>query len=394
MKILLAHPQTQHSYKIASLLYKNNLLYKFHTSFNFPKSKAKFIPKFLQDYLSNRLINIPSNYLCTNYRLEIERNIVNKLLRLNYTNNYYRLNEYFQNSISDNDIQKSNIIIGFDGSSWLLGRKAIKYNKPFILDQTTVHPLFKKQLFEKYSKQYPNWSNELVCNKSVSQVKLHNIEIKNSQFISVGCQFIKDNLMEIGCDESKIIINPYGIDMSYFTPKTLLAPGKIRFLFFGTISSNKGIPTLLNAWKKLNSKNATLVLAGYGSMPIHIQLPANVEMLGSILPNQRKRLFDNSHVFVFPSLYEGFGQVLLEASSSGMPIISTFNTGAVDIVEEGINGFLIEPGDEEALSARMEYFIENPDRILEMGLKKNDFIRATFSLESYERRWLDLINKC
>lgn len=393
MKILLTHPKTQHSYKIAKILYDNDLLYKFFTSYVITEKNCEFFPDFIKKVIANRIINIPSSFIRKNYLIELEREIVNKVLKLNYFENYFRINYSFQKNISDDIIKACDAVIGFDSTSWDLGIRSKRFNKIFILDRTIGHPVMEQRIYADLAKKYPSWSKEYLLSKSDKHIALENAEHQNADIITVGGQFVKNNLLELGISENKIFVNPYGVELKHFTPKKQVLEGKIKFLFFGSVIARKGVPTLLSAWEKLNTKDAELYLAGYGSLPEHVTLPNNVKILGKIVPSMRKSLFDSMHVMVFPSVFEGFGQVLTEAAASGLPIISTYNTGGIEIIEEGVNGFLVNAGDKDALADRINFFIKNPECISPMGLKKVEYIKREFSLEAYESRWLDIIKR-
>jgi glycosyltransferase involved in cell wall biosynthesis len=394
MKVLLCHPQTQHSHKLAIVLYKNGFLSKFINPFVLSsQNKLWFIPKKILNFIRNRVINIPNQYLEKNLILEFQRIFIKNVLNKNDIHNYFEFRERYQNSISTGLILNSDIIIGFDSSSWLLGNKVKNLNKVFILERTTVHHNSTKELYAFGREKYPEWRKEFIFPMPDEYIELEDKELKIADFISVGSNFVKNSLIENGVSESKIIVNQYGVNTNFFLAEKKNEENPIKFLFFGTICARKGIPVLLNSWRKLSPSNAILILAGFGDIPQGVILPASVNFIGEVLPHERNNLFKNAHVFVFPSLVEGFAQVLVEASVCGLPIITTFNSGGAEIVEEGINGFIVNAFDEDELADRISYFISNPNKINEMGFSRINEIRKKFSMEDYEKRWLSLINK-
>jgi glycosyltransferase involved in cell wall biosynthesis len=90
-------------------------------------------------------------------------------------------------------------------------------------------------------------------------------------------------------------------------------------------------------------------------------------------------------VFVFPSLFEGFGLVILEAMSQGLPVIVTPNTGAVGVVENGVDGFLVPVRDVEAICAVLEELVVRPGQLQAMRVAAQKKA-AMFSWERYRER--------
>jgi glycosyltransferase involved in cell wall biosynthesis len=76
--------------------------------------------------------------------------------------------------------------------------------------------------------------------------------------------------------------------------------------------------------------------------------------------------YQQADLFVFPSVVEGFGQVLLEALACGLPILSTTHTAAPDLIEEGIQGFVVEPRRPDLLAQRIEWALQHPTQLAEM----------------------------
>jgi glycosyltransferase involved in cell wall biosynthesis len=355
------------------------------------KPRASFIPQKFRRQIANRIIDIPQKYLVSNIKTEFKSILLKKILKRNTTENYFAIHSDFQKSIPVSLVKKADLVIGYDSSSWILAPIVKKLNKTFILERTITHHIHTRKIYAQSLSMYPDWSEELSFTVTDEHLRIENLELEVADYVTVGSEFVKNSLIESGVNPGKIYINPYGINVDFFEPKKPRTPNPLRFLFFGTISARKGIPTLLNAWKKLAPHNAVLTLAGYGNIPSHIQLPDNVEVIGKILPENRNALYDSADVFVFPSILEGFAQVLIEAAASGLPIITTPNSGGGDIVTEGVNGFLINATDENALAEKLQFFIDHPEQASIMGNSRLAEIRERFSLKAYEQRWLDLL---
>jgi glycosyltransferase involved in cell wall biosynthesis len=94
---------------------------------------------------------------------------------------------------------------------------------------------------------------------------------------------------------------------------------------------------------------------------------ASIHIRSFVSPEALLHELQSADVFVFPSLAEGFGHVLLEAMACGLPVISTTHTAAPDLISDGREGFIIEPGDTAELVKCLEYFLKNREQLRQMG---------------------------
>ena len=159
-----------------------------------------------------------------------------------------------------------------------------------------------------------------------------------------------------------------------------LADGPLKILFLGNVIPRKGLHTLVAALAPMGGTAWHLSVAGsHGrgrclhesgengrsdgqesgpTSPFTVRLPT------SELP----RLFAGSHVLAVPSSYEGFGIVYPEAMCFGLPVIASAAGGAEEVVEHGVNGFLVSPGDTAASPATCSELLVDRKRLSSMGL--------------------------
>ncbi len=118
---------------------------------------------------------------------------------------------------------------------------------------------------------------------------------------------------------------------------------------------------------------AHLVVAGDGPERERIEtlgkrFPGRVTFHGALLFDQRVRAYAETDVFVFPSRHDGWGVALQEAMARGLPAIVSSEVGAAhDLVEDGVNGFVVDPDDSEGLERKMRIFADQPRLIEQYG---------------------------
>jgi hypothetical protein len=173
-------------------------------------------------------------------------------------------------------------------------------------------------------------------------------------------------------------------------------------LFAGRLESRKGIGTLLDAIEKLlpAEETARYVIAGDDSGGIgkswmerlkrrDAAAAARVEITGPVSPGRLAQLYAECSLFVAPSLWESFGLVFLEAMAHGKPVVGTTIGGIPEVVENGVTGVLVEPGDDGALAGAILDLLRDPGRRATMGRAGRDRWRRHFSREAMARRTLE-----
>jgi glycosyltransferase involved in cell wall biosynthesis len=129
-------------------------------------------------------------------------------------------------------------------------------------------------------------------------------------------------------------------------------------LFVGVLERYKGVETLLAAWPHV--PDATLRVVGTGRLqPLLEAAPARVTWTPRLDAEDVARALDESTLLVLPSPAEGLGRVVIEAFCRGRPVVGGRGGGLPDIVEDGVNGLLVEPGDPQALAAALRRVLED-----------------------------------
>lgn len=202
---------------------------------------------------------------------------------------------------------------------------------------------------------------------------------------------------QFGYAQKTVVVWP-GVDHLFFTPRSDASPTPLfRACYVGRVEVAKGVGYLLEAWKQLGLAGAELLLIGEIRRETESLLKryadANVRLLGMLPSPVVAERYRQSSILVFPSANEGLGMVLLEAMSSGLPIIATDRTGAPDLVTEGTEGFVVPARNVDALAERILWCYQHRDQTKAMGRAARIKVEQQFTLAHYEERQISLYRR-
>lgn len=178
-----------------------------------------------------------------------------------------------------------------------------------------------------------------------------------------------------------------------------LAPGEFLWLAIGRLLEQKDYPTLLQAFQRLAHAPARLAIAGRGPQREELQrqaqdlgIASHVTFLG--VRHDIAALFAAADGFVLSSAWEGMPNVIMEALASATPVVATQVGGVSELVEPGKSGFLVPPGDVDALSKAMRDLMTLPvEERRSMGLGGRNHIAAHYGLPIMANRWMSLFEE-
>lgn len=157
-------------------------------------------------------------------------------------------------------------------------------------------------------------------------------------------------------------------------PRTLLPGRPLRILYVGYVNLAKGFHVLAQAVRELGSDVALTVVGGLQLPPSYLrQVAPEVQFTGHVAQAEVARRMAEADVLVFPTLSDGFGLVQLEAMAQGLPVIATSACG--EVVRDGVDGFVIPPGESAPLVERLRRLRREPD--LYAAMSRAALVRAT-----------------
>lgn len=179
---------------------------------------------------------------------------------------------------------------------------------------------------------------------------------------------------------------------------------KIKILFLSNLIKSKGIFVLLDALNLLKEKNhdyECVIVGGEGDITENqlvkrikvLGLCKNVKYEGKKYGDERFRYFNSADIFIHPTMNDCFPLVILEAFQFSLPVISTFEGAIPEIVENNVNGYLVNPNDIEGLAESIEFLFLNLPKIKSIGKVNRDKFEKEYTVFGFEERFVAILNQ-
>jgi glycosyltransferase involved in cell wall biosynthesis len=253
-----------------------------------------------------------------------------------------------------------------------------------------VHGLLEKEL-EKFPEMRTAYHRHTAAREEARTAR-RRAEWACADLIIASSRFTRDSYARANLDVSKVRVVPLGAPPPVSFGQTGDSASEdglpLRLLWAGTFGMRKGAHYLLEAWRRGGyGKHARLSVYGAVALPDRVlrPIPSGIELHGSIPRAELLDRYATADALVFPTLCDGFGMVVNEAWSRGVPVITTDRAGAADLLRDRINGLLIPAADPEALGQAIEWCLDHrmelramrePARATAAAWQWSDFRRA------------------
>ncbi len=246
-------------------------------------------------------------------------------------------------------------------------------------------------IYAEEAEREPLWAPTLTGrDDSPAKLARKEEELALADTVFVASEFTRQTLQGAGAKSVHVI--PYGApEVGNAEPGP--GAGKLRVLFAGSLGQRKGLSHLLEAVERLKG-HVELTLLGAKTVAGCAPLDAATgrhRWIPSLPHHEVLAEMSRQDVLVFPSLFEGFGLVMLEAMSRGLPVIATAHTAAPDVLTEGEDGFVIPIRSADAIVEKLEALIRDPARLAAMKIAARAKA-ATLTWENYRRGIVNAVN--
>jgi len=262
---------------------------------------------------------------------------------------------------------------GIEYGALATARVCQQLGKPVVLGLLSPHHSLREQWVDPEYERFP----ELLTPAARRLMELahrrdrrRDEETQAADVIFINSSLSRRSLEQAGFAEKRFITVLNGAPSALadtMLPTRLAQP--LRFIYAGSVAVHKGVQYLLEAWRQLRpTTSAELHLYGTLHLPKRIfqNCGDNVFFHGRVSGDRLSAAYREAAALVFPTLYDGFGLVVTEALAQGLPVLTTSNAGAAEVLDEGSTGFVVPAANAEALAERMEWCLTHPRQLVQM----------------------------
>lgn len=306
----------------------------------------------------------------------------------------YTSNDLFDRWVAWNIARRKDydVLIGWSGMSLRAIRAAKQNGKITVLERGSSHILYQNSVLQE---EYRKFGIEFTIDPRVMEKELK--EYETCDFISIPSSFVKKTFVEQGIRPEKLIVNPYGAGRNFQLAKISRNDNKFRVLYLGGLSIRKGLTYLFEGLSRLPIPPDVLEVWFIGS--ISDEIKPQIERLrhpnwifwGHVRQDELPQYIGQCDVGVQASLEDGFGMVVPQMLGCGVPVIVSTNTGALDIIREGENGFIVPIRSAEKIAEKIARLYHDPKQLAAMKINAAGSVQKGLTWEDYGQRYVSFL---
>ncbi|MDP9185893.1 MAG: glycosyltransferase [Verrucomicrobiota bacterium] len=217
--------------------------------------------------------------------------------------------------------------------------------------------------------------------------------------VFVNSEEYRESWIKRGFDPAKLKIFPRGLDTELFHPtrrdpgffeKFGAKNGQVRLLYVGRVSREKDLDLLAEAYRRLRDEGLSIQLCVVGHGPYSHEFSQSLPealFTGYLTGKELAAAYASADIFVFPSTTDTFGNVIIEAQASGVPVIVSDSGGPKELVENNRNGLITKSHDVEDLTRAIRELVADPERRKRMGDRARESVIDRTWPSAFRKFW-------
>ena len=400
MFVTVSHSGKQHAYRHAMSLQRLGMLRRFVTSTYYkpdcwPDRIATLSSKLDHGLQKRWLDGLNSQLVTRHLSLEVPelfyRNVLKNPKRAELA--MFERDAAFDRRVASRFAFESDIFWGFQGSCLESLKAARAAGKTAVCEFATAHVAAAIRILSEEAEKHPEWAGTISNLKFPDWYRERLEQEPHQADVCIAASgFTQRSLEEVGISPEQIQLLPLAADVDQFQFAERRTDGALKVLFVGGIGQRKGIKYLLEAVQQLNSAHVELSLLGPApadARPLEAyskwyRYLGRTDQVGVV------RQMQQADVLVLPSVFEGFGLVIVEAMATGLPVITSTHSCGPEVIREAVDGFVLRPDDVDGLAQKIAWCAEHRTQLTEMGRSAHEQAKK-FSWDAHRERLKQLL---
>ncbi|MFN4242959.1 MAG: glycosyltransferase family 4 protein [Tepidisphaerales bacterium] len=268
--------------------------------------------------------------------------------------------------------------------------KAAREGLAVVVDQMIATRAEEQRQERLQCERFPKWKAAAKVPPSDPFLEIERETWQRADVITCASDYVRESLVREGVEPERIRVIPYPISAADYpwTDRRGRA-GKVVVGFVGSLGLRKGTPYLLEVARRLGRANVTFELVGGADFDTALlEGVANVKWVGKVPRSEVHARLKTFDIFFFPSTCEGSPSAVMEAMATGLPVVTTPNSGT--LVRDGVEGFVRAYDDIDGLTEAVARLVESESLRLEMGRAARERVEGV-NLEFYGRQLFDVL---
>lgn len=226
-----------------------------------------------------------------------------------------------------------------------------------------------RRIFEEERELEPAWACTLTgLQDSPAKLARKDEELQLADRVIVASAYVRSTLLDYQACHAPVAVVPYGAPAPLAEPPATASAGPLRVLYVGSLGQRKGLSYALEAIDALGSQVSLTLIGRRTAVECH---PLNAALqrhrhIPSLPHDQILAQMRQHDVLLFPTLFDGFGLVITEALSQGLPVIATAHSGAPECIRDGVEGFIVPIRNSQAIAERLQQLADDRDQLAAM----------------------------
>ncbi|MCH7543684.1 MAG: glycosyltransferase family 4 protein [Proteobacteria bacterium] len=380
-------------------LYGRSMLSGFYTTLGVSRAAAwlRWLPGPLRLQILRRSYDLPTGLINTRPILGVRRLVSGRFSNIGFTRRhrnsidqvYFDLDRHLARLIARGRTPEgARAVYGYEDGCRDSFRAARKVGWSTFYELPIGYWRAGRRIAEEEAELQPQWATTWqALDEPPDKLARKDEELALADRVFAASSFTRETLKEAPSNLKTVEIIPYGAPACRSVVPVSRKPGEpLRALFVGGLSQRKGLSYLFSAVESLGgSVRLTLIGRKPAGCKILDEHLARHNWIASLPHEQLIDEMGRHDVLVFPSLFEGFGLVILEAMSQGLPVITTAHTAGPDILTEGSDGFVVPIRSAEGIAGKLSLLYEDPDLLEAMKVQAVATARQ-WTWEKYQDR--------